>query len=165
MSIKLQMLGGAGRRAASFPRAPRAPFFLRHGLNLRLNLFLLPHRGGKSRCPPGRSVPSVPGRGGPDQEGGLASLSQGGTTESLEIPQSSWRRNPGATLNKPLPAPLRPGSLPPAAGARGLEGDRSRGPASGCAEGARSGGITNIHLAPTLGRVVYGQRLILSTTL
>lgn len=58
MSIKLQMLGGAGGRAASFPKAPRAPFFLRRGLNSRLNLFLLPRRGGKCRRRPGRGLRS-----------------------------------------------------------------------------------------------------------
>lgn len=63
MSIKLQMLGGAGRRAASFPRAPRAPFFLRRGLNSRLNLFLLQRRGGKCRRRPGRGLRSVRAEG------------------------------------------------------------------------------------------------------
>lgn len=168
MSIKLQMLSGAGRRAASFPRAPRAPFFLRRALNLRWNLFLLPRRGGTSRCAGGRGLPSVPGRGGQGEEGDLASLV---AKWHRGIPGNSSKvlaLNPTATLSKPLPAPLRPGSLPPAwalGAGRWAKTQPSPGRATGPAEPASSGRIaTTIHLAPAPGEEVYEQRLI-STTL
>lgn len=54
----------------------------------------------------------MPGRGGPGEEGGLAPLV---ARRHRGIPgnsSKSWRLNPAATLSKPLPAPLGPGSLP-----------------------------------------------------